>query len=57
MSKSKNVQVEENELRFGIQMQINDLANDMISKLPLEKRNKKSFQQKKKNVTNQTMRS
>lgn len=39
----QTVQVEENELRYGIQMQINDLTSDMVSKLPIEKRNKIAF--------------
>ena len=40
----QTVQVEENELRYGIQMQINDLTSDMVAKLPIEKRNKIAFE-------------
>ena len=38
-----NEQVSENELRYGISVQLNDLMNDIISKMPITKRNKIAF--------------
>ena len=40
---SQVVQVEESELRYGINMQMNDLLNDLISKLKVKQRNAKYY--------------